>query len=883
MMSATRMIHRICTALLAGLSMLLAAPAAEAQNARIVQWVEYAAVTDNSKIALGYPVPVPVDTPYPFAGFRSYDGLHVRHQDLAVTTSWVHPEVIGTTRQGRPIWLYRLGDANLETAQGLGEPAMLTNGGIHAREWQSPEVATGIIELLALAGDDNHLVSYLRDNANILVIPVLNIDGFLQSQSYPATNWLGTDPTDPEGSPRDGRMRRKNMLGPDGVLATQDDHLLGVDLNRNNEPFWATNPARSSDDPERLIYHGDAARSEPESQALVAAAELAPPERLSMYTDVHSFSQVHLWGRSGNDRLARLTERLLRTFSNHHRGFAAGKYYAFSSRFEVPRNEGIGATDELFTQIYQVPSWTLEIEPSNGAYYHAPLPGAGADYGGLGRNGHDGFILPESEIERVRTELASTFAIAYYQQSGPPAVTALRLIDAATGVTVFEAEWDTTAPQTRELYRYQAQPLQLDRDYRAWVAWNKPMRWRRNGQVEALPGQSPNTLELERALTAGGEPLEAALGAPEWLALPGGAPSGFARYRDDAVAFSLRLPASSSNAARVQTNPTAALELASPDMVGQRGDADPSTVARWEDGAWAGYEDSSGNDQTDAGGVDRTMRFEVSAQPLGEPHVVEPGTSAMWYDTSREGEGFMLEVLSATRALLYWFTYDDEGGQDWYFGDGEIRGNRIVFRDLLRVSGGEFGPGFDPDRVSRAAVGSASFIWSTCDTGAMSWVIDRDGGPWRQGRMNVSRLTRVMGLPCSDTGEAVDPLAARQSGSWYDPSHSGEGFSLEVMSNGEVLLFWFSYDSEGHRRWFFGTGRPAGPTIVFDEMFTTTGGVFGPGFDPEAVQVLPWGSMELELACSTGVARFTPTEAGFPAGELQLVRLSLLAGFSCAD
>jgi len=44
---------------------------------------------------------------------------------------------------------------------------MLTNGGIHAREWQSPEVATGIIELLALAEDDHHLISYLRDNANI--------------------------------------------------------------------------------------------------------------------------------------------------------------------------------------------------------------------------------------------------------------------------------------------------------------------------------------------------------------------------------------------------------------------------------------------------------------------------------------------------------------------------------------------------------------------------------------------------------------------------------------------------------------------------------------------------------------------------------------------
>jgi len=44
-------------------------------------------------------------------------------------------------------------------------------------------------------------------------------------------------------------MRRKNMLGPDEDLFTQGDHLLGVDLNRNNAPYWNTNPNRSSDQP----------------------------------------------------------------------------------------------------------------------------------------------------------------------------------------------------------------------------------------------------------------------------------------------------------------------------------------------------------------------------------------------------------------------------------------------------------------------------------------------------------------------------------------------------------------------------------------------------------------------------------------------------------
>jgi hypothetical protein len=190
----------VWSAVLGSASLLYPAQQARAQAApeRIVEWVEEAPADDNSKIALGYPLPVPVDTPLPFDGFRSYAGLHMRHQDLALTTPWVQPVEVGTTQQGRPIWLYRLGDADLETAYGFPEHAMLTNGGIHAREWQSPEVATGIIELLALGDDDRHLLSYLRENANMLVIPVHNVDGFLQTQRYPGTNWLGTDPNHPE-------------------------------------------------------------------------------------------------------------------------------------------------------------------------------------------------------------------------------------------------------------------------------------------------------------------------------------------------------------------------------------------------------------------------------------------------------------------------------------------------------------------------------------------------------------------------------------------------------------------------------------------------------------------------------------------------------------
>jgi hypothetical protein len=855
------------------LAALMSLPALAQDDARIVEWVEDAPVTDDSRIALGYPVPIPVDTPLPFDGFRTYNGLHTRHLDLAATTPWVHREEVGATRQGRTIWMYRLGDENLETARGLPEQAMLSNGGIHAREWASPEVATGIMELIAASPDDHHLISYLRENANIMVIPVLNVDGFLQTQRYPRHNWLGTDPNDPAESPRDGRMRRKNMLGVlDDELVTVDDHLLGVDLNRNNAPFWASNPQRSSNNPDSIVHHGVSQASEPEVQALEVAAQFGPADRLSMYTDMHSFSQVHFWVRNSNNRLANLTEALLRTFSNFHSEFPAGKFYGYSSAGNVAWGQGIGTTDEYFTHIHQVPSWTLEIEPTGNT---------GADYGGYARNGHDGFILPESEVERVRTELAQTFAVAYYRQAGPPSIASVRITDSHTGATVFEAEWEAVSATERQLHKMQIQPLQLGRDYRVWIAWDKPMRWREGGEVVPLPGQPGSTLDLDGDLTAAGGTIETELVAGAWLDQPGGSPSGYLRYRDDAVALDFRLLDTPANRELVQAGVEATLHFDTYDMTGNRGDANPATVARWENGAWSGYEDSQGVDGNDRGGTDSTIRFSIATEVADDPFVIEDGISGAWYDLERNGEGFLLEILSETRALMYWFTYDTEGRQDWYVAEGEILGNRIVFADLLRVSGGEFGPGFDPGKVVRTAVGSAEFSFSSCDAGAMSWVIDRDGGGRRQGRMDLVRLSNIMGVPCGFIPGAPVYEFGTRSGSWYDPAHSGEGYVLEILRDGRALVYWFSFGPEGQRRWFFGIDDDVDGEFVFDEMLTTSGGVFGIDFDPASVVLSPWGALRLELDCKEGRAEFDPTEEGFTAGVLELDRLTTLAGLLC--
>jgi hypothetical protein len=102
--------NRMASLFACTLALMLTPPAVAVE--RIVEWVEDAPIEDTTKVALGYPTPIPVETPLPFDGFRTYAGLHTRHQDLAATSDYVHAVEIGTTRAGRVVWAYRLGDAD---------------------------------------------------------------------------------------------------------------------------------------------------------------------------------------------------------------------------------------------------------------------------------------------------------------------------------------------------------------------------------------------------------------------------------------------------------------------------------------------------------------------------------------------------------------------------------------------------------------------------------------------------------------------------------------------------------------------------------------------------------------------------------------------------
>jgi len=426
----------------------------------------------GTSIALGYPPPVPVASMTPVAGFREYDSLFAQHQSLLTLHDEVTGQVVGLTVAGREIWAYAIGDANATTAEGFPEGAVLINGGIHAREWQTPEAVTGLIETLVAEKADAGFGQYLVENLKTVVVPVNNVDGFIQTQSHPASTTADRE------QPREGRMRRKNLRNPqngsaiDSGIGTITDNFWGIDLNRNSSQGYGlqggSSPLQTS-----LIYRGAAANSEPEVLALQQAATLGPGSRLRLFSDTHSFGEVYLAPTPPNTRLNAITQTLANRMIA-----ASGRNYGFGPN--PPGTPGIGTTADHFGFGLEIPSWTMELEPING----------GQDYGGLASHGHSGFILPAAEATRMRADVARQYLLGFYRQSGPPAAIAAEIRETTGDTVVYRAHWDMDSAATRALTVDTNEALVPGGSYRLWVAFNKPMRIEdAGGDVVAYAGR----------------------------------------------------------------------------------------------------------------------------------------------------------------------------------------------------------------------------------------------------------------------------------------------------------------------------------------------------------------------------------------------------------
>lgn len=76
---------------------------------------------------------------------------------------------IGSSYEGRPLYVVRISSSSSSGSK----PAIWIDGGIHAREWISPAVATYVIQQLVEVPSNERLFA----NVDWYIMPVMNPDG----------------------------------------------------------------------------------------------------------------------------------------------------------------------------------------------------------------------------------------------------------------------------------------------------------------------------------------------------------------------------------------------------------------------------------------------------------------------------------------------------------------------------------------------------------------------------------------------------------------------------------------------------------------------------------------------------------------------------------
>jgi len=197
-------------------------------------------------------------------GYRTYDDIQKELVDLAQGHPGIAREITlpVKTVEGRDIHgLEITKDVN---APNDGRPVFVYMSLHHAREWPTAEINMEFAHYLLENYGTSTTVTNILDHERVFLIPVVNVDGYINSRG----NLSSSNPLFAEVYPSGGGdMRRKNCAADNAIEAMGDcTQRSGVDPNRNYGAFWGGDGADTDFDSE--TYRGTGPWSEPETQAI---------------------------------------------------------------------------------------------------------------------------------------------------------------------------------------------------------------------------------------------------------------------------------------------------------------------------------------------------------------------------------------------------------------------------------------------------------------------------------------------------------------------------------------------------------------------------------------------------------------------------------------
>lgn len=209
----------------------------------------------------------------PFGAYYTYDealnildSLHKRFPNLCSKRIALPNNKSDTTWGGNKVWAIKVSD-NVTIEE--PEPEVLYTGVHHAREPITCNICVEWVRWLLENYGKNSLATYIVDNREIWVVPIVNPDGYKYNEKM---------------YPGGGGMWRKNRRKNDGSY--------GVDNNRNYPYMWGYDDIGSSSDPHSETYRGPEPASEPETQSII---NLCKKHQFRLALNYHSYTNLLLY------------------------------------------------------------------------------------------------------------------------------------------------------------------------------------------------------------------------------------------------------------------------------------------------------------------------------------------------------------------------------------------------------------------------------------------------------------------------------------------------------------------------------------------------------------------------------------------------------------
>jgi hypothetical protein len=279
--------------------------------------------------------------------------------------------------------------------------------------------------------------------------------------------------------------------------------------------------------------------------------------------------------------------------------------------------------------------------------------------------------------------------------------------------------------------------------------------------------------------------------------------------------------------------------------------------------------------------------------------------SGSWFNPDFDGEGVALQLLDTGAPLLYSFSFDWQGRQQWLFEVGHPAPQSFQWEALLETRG-DFGQGFRFHRDDPLMRGLSRMRFDRLDDDALHVernYYDRAAcgplpspppdpmmgpclPPLYADRLDYQRLTDMAGTTCDNQTDYQ-----QYSGAWYNPEQPGEGFIVEVLQDDQTLVYWFTYaaDGSGAQAWMTGVDRighpppiigtppppPPGTPLEVETLWQPIGATYGPDFDPADVERIDWGWLGIQFDdADSGHVFFESHLEDFGTGDFPIERLA---------